>query len=106
MKVSSIKNAVLIVLDKNDNLNSLKSEISNDNYSKHNIIIDLNNTSVKDFLIFFKTLENIQKNKNKSLVSLNKNIDNWSEEFNSIPTLQEAIDFIDLEEIERDLNSL
>ena len=63
MKVSSIKNAVLIVLDKNDNLNSLKSEISNDNYSKHNIIIDLNNTSVKDFLIFFKTLENIQKNK-------------------------------------------
>ena len=72
MKVSSIKNAVLIVLDKNDNLNSLKSEISNDNYSKHNIIIDLNNTSVKDFLIFFKTLENIQKNKNKSLVFLNK----------------------------------
>jgi hypothetical protein len=68
MKVSSIKNAVLIVLDKNDNLNSLKSEISNDNYSKHNIIIDLNNTSVKYFLIFFKTLENIQKNKNKSLV--------------------------------------
>ena len=106
MKVSSIKNAVLIVLDKNDNLNSLKSEISNDNYSKHNIIIDLNNTSVKDFLIFFKTLENIQKNKNKSLVFLNKYIDNWSEEFNSIPTLQEAIDFIDLEEIERDLNSL
>ena len=106
MKVSSIKNAVLIVLDKNDNLNSLKSEISNDNYSKHNIIIDLNNTSVKDFLIFFKTLENIQKNKNKSLVFLKKNIDNWSEEFNSIPTLQEAIDFIDLEEIERDLNSL
>ena len=106
MKVISIKNAVLIVLDKNDNLNSLKSEISNDNYSKHNIIIDLNNTSVKDFLIFFKTLENIQKNKNKSLVFLNKNIDNWSEEFNLIPTLQEAIDFIDLEEIERDLNSL
>lgn len=106
MKVSSIKNALLIVLDKNDNLNSLKSEISNENYSKHNIIIDLNNTSVKDFLIFFKTLEDIQKNKNKSLVFLNKNIDNWSEEFNSIPTLQEAIDFIDLEEIERDLNSL
>ena len=59
MKVSSIKNAVLIVLDKNDNLNSLKSEISNDNYSKHNIIIDLNNTSVKDFLIFFKIVKSI-----------------------------------------------
>ena len=70
MKVSSIKNAVLIVLDKNDNLNSLKSEISNDNYSKHNIIIDLNNTSVKDFLIFFKTLENIQKNKREINVVL------------------------------------
>lgn len=48
----------------------------------------------------------IKKKKNKSLVFLTSNFNNNSEDLNLIPTLQEALDFIDLEEIERDLNLL
>ena len=106
MKINSLKDSVLIVLDKKDSIISLESEINKSIFSNNNIIIDLKNILIKDFLLFFKTLENNQKKKNKSLVFLTPNIDNNSEDLNLIPTLQEALDFIDLEEIERDLNLL
>ena len=106
MKINSLKDSILIVLDKKDSIISLESEINMSKYSNNNIIIDLKNVIIKDFLLFFKSLENNQKKKNKSLVFLTPNIDNNSEELNLIPTLQEALDFIDLEEIERDLNLL
>ena len=106
MKINSLKDSVLIVLDKKDSIISLESEINKSICTNNNIIIDLNNILIKDFLLFFKTLENNQKKKNKSLVFLTPNIDNNSEDLNLIPTLQEALDFIDLEEIERDLNLL
>ena len=106
MKINSLKDSILIVLDKKDSIISLESEINMSKYSNNNIIIDLKNVIIKDFLLFFKSLENNQKKKNKSLVFLTPNIDNNSEDLNLIPTLQEALDFIDLEEIERDLNLL
>ena len=106
MKINSLKDSVLIVLDKKDSIISLESEINKSICTNNNIIIDLNNILIKDFLLFFKTLENNQKKKNKSLVFLTSNIDNNGEDLNLIPTLQEALDFIDLEEIERDLNLL
>ena len=106
MKINSLKDSILIVLDKKDSIISLESEINMSKYSNNNIIIDLKNVIIKDFLLLFKSLENNQKKKNKSLVFLTPNIDNNSEDLNLIPTLQEALDFIDLEEIERDLNLL
>tara|TARA_B100001094_G_scaffold54357_1_gene49890 strand:+ start:28691 stop:29011 length:321 start_codon:yes stop_codon:yes gene_type:complete len=106
MKINSLKDSILIVLDKKDSIISLESEINKSKYINNNIIIDLKNVIVKDFLSFFKTLENNQKKKNKSLVFLTSNFNNNSEDLNLIPTLQEALDFIDLEEIERDLNLL
>ena len=106
MKINSLKDSVLIVLDKKDSIISLESEINKTKYGNNNIIIDLKNVIIKDFLLFFKTLENNQKKKNKSLVFLTSNIDNNGEDLNLIPTLQEALDFIDLEEIERNLNLL
>ena len=106
MKINSLKNSIIIVLDKKDSINYLKSEINKSKYSNNNIIIDLKNVVIKDFLLFFKTFENNQKKKNKSLVFLTYNIDNNSEDLNLVPTLKEALDFIDLEEIERDLNLL
>ena len=106
MKINSLKDSILIVLDKKDSIISLESEINKSKYININIIIDLKNVIVKDFLSFFKTLENNQKKKNKSLVFLTSNFNNNSEDLNLIPTLQEALDFIDLEEIERDLNLL
>ena len=98
MKVNLLENAILIVLEKTDNINSLKSEIMSDKHSKKNIVID--------FLSIFKFLVENQKNKNKSLVFLTKKNNNNIEDLNVIPTIQEAIDFIFLEEIERDLNLL
>ena len=106
MKINSLKDSVLIVLDKKDSIISLESEINKSIFSNNNIIIDLKNVIIKDFLLFFKSLENNQKKKNKSLVFLTSNIDNNGEDLNLIPTLEEALDFIDLEEIERDLNLL
>ena len=106
MRINSLKDSILIVLDKKDSIISLESEINKTKYGNNNIIIDLKNVIIKDFLLFFKYLENNQKKKNKSLVFLTSNIDNNGEDLNLIPTLQEALDFIDLEEIERDLNLL
>lgn len=106
MKVNLLENAILIVLEKTDNINSLKSEIMSDKHSKKNIVIDLNNVIINDFLSIFKFLVENQKNKNKSLVFLTKKNNNNIEDLNVIPTIQEAIDFIFLEEIERDLNLL
>lgn len=106
MKVNLLENAILIVLEKTDNINCLKSEIISDKHSKTNIVIDLNNVIINDFLSIFKFLVENQKNKNKSLVFLTKKSNNNIEDLNVIPTIQEAIDFIFLEEIERDLNLL
>ena len=104
MKINLLKNSTLIILDKKDSIISLKSEINNSKYSNTNIIIDLKNIEIKDFLLFFKNFENNQKKKNKSLVFLTKSINDNCVDLNLISTLQEALDFIDLEEIERDLN--
>ena len=106
MKINSLKDSILIVLDKKDSIISLESEINKSKYININIIIDLKNVIINDFLSFFKTLENNQKKKKKSFVFLTSNFNNNSEDLNLIPTLQEALDFIDLEEIERDLNLL
>tara|TARA_B110000444_G_scaffold255864_1_gene291107 strand:+ start:7309 stop:7629 length:321 start_codon:yes stop_codon:yes gene_type:complete len=106
MKINLLKNSTLIILDKKDSIISLKSEINNSKYSNTNIIIDLKNIEIKDFLLFFKNFENNQKKKNKSLVFLTKSINDNCVDLNLISTLQEALDFIDLEEIERDLNLL
>ena len=88
MKINSLKDSILIVLDKKDSIISLESEINKTKYGNNNIIIDLKNVIIKDFLLFFKSLENNQKKKNKSLVFLTSNIDNNGEDLNLIPTLQ------------------
>jgi hypothetical protein len=106
MKINSLKNSIIIVLEKKDSIISLKSEINKSKYSNNNIIIDLKYVVKKDFLLFFRNFENNQKKKNKSLVFLTNNIHNNIEDLNLIPTIKEALDFIDLEEIERDLNLL
>jgi hypothetical protein len=104
MKVSSLKNSLIIILEKKDNINELKLELSDKKYHKKNLIIDINKISTNFLLSFFKTLVKSQKNKNKSLVFLTNNSNSMNTDFNCIPTHKEAIDFIDLEEIERDLN--
>ena len=54
-------------------------------------------------MIILKTFTN---QNNKSFVIVTEKIDYDRDNLNLVPTIQEAIDFIDLEEMERDINSL
>ena len=55
---------------------------------------------------FIIVLKNLINQNDKSFVIVTEKIDYEIDNLNLVPTIQEAIDFIDLEEIERDLNSL
>ena len=60
-------------------------------------------TALFQSLIILKTFTN---QNDESFVIVTEKIDYDIDNLNLVPTIQEAIDFIDLEEMERDLNSL
>lgn len=75
-------------------------------FSSKNIVIDLSSidVSLKEILAFKEIV--IKKNENDtSFVIINStvNIDDVPEEINIVPTLQEAIDIIEMDEMMRDL---
>ena len=104
MKINVIKNSILFLIEKTDRLDLLKSEINKENYNNSNRTVDLSNVIPDQFLSILKTFTN--QNNNKSFVIVTEKIDCDRDNLNLVPTIQEAIDFIDLEEMERDLNSL
>jgi hypothetical protein len=74
---------------------------------KENIIVQISNncnTSIKDFLLFLNIAEK-KKGNGTSFVIVNSNIDidDFPESFNITPTLQEAIDVLEMEAMEREL---
>jgi len=75
--------------------------------SKEHIIVQISdniNTSIKDFLLFLSLA--VKKKENGTsfvLVNSNINIDDFPENFNITPTIQEAIDIIEMEAMEREL---
>ena len=83
-------------------LNELLKKLLTTNLD-YNIIIDL--TVLKDinFLKEIHKLSNLSKKNKKSLVVVNSDLS--SDQVNVVPTLSEAFDMIELEEIERDLLS-
>ena len=103
MKINFIKNSILFIIEKKDNPISIKLEINKENYNNYNKIVDLSNIIPDQFIIVLKNLIN---QNDKSFVIVTEKIDYEIDNLNLVPTIQEAIDFIDLEEIERDLNSL
>ena len=103
MKINFIKNSILFIIEKKDNPISIKLEINKENYNNYNKIVDLSNIIPDQFIIILKTFTN---QNDKSFVIVTEKIDYDIDNLNLVPTIQEAIDFIDLEEIERDLNSL
>ena len=103
MKINIIKNSILFIIEKKDNPILIKSDINKENYNDYNKIIDLSNVIPDQFLIILNSFKN---QNNKSLIIVTKKIDCEIDNLNLVPTVQEAIDFIDLEEMERDLNSL
>ena len=103
MKINFIKNSILFTIEKKDNPILIKLEINKENYNNYNKIVDLSNIIPDQFIIILKTFTN---QNDKSFVIVTEKIDYDIDNLNLVPTIQEAIDFIDLEEMERDLNSL
>ncbi len=89
----------------NSNIESIILEIENSSYE--NLIVDLSsnhNISIKDINSFLSISKFFKKNK-KSLIIVAQNIDfnKISDKITVVPTLQEAHDMIEMEELERDL---
>ncbi len=83
-----------------------KIEISS-KYQKNNIVVNLlnfNSFYLEDLLLFLE-ISNLHRSNNKSFVVVNSaiNPDSIPEEIVVVPTLQEAEDIIEMEEIEREL---
>ena len=108
MKVTEKENYKILEDEKNDvkgfssYLESIHGSFKNDN-----VVVDIlkyGELSLEELLSFLQLSNKHRKNK-KSFVIANDaiNIDQVPEELQVVPTLQEAEDIIQMEEIERDL---
>jgi len=94
------KSHVFFLIQKNTKLQDLKDffDLNYDN----NCIIQFETDYDHDH-IFLKEIQNNNSTNKKSIVLISKNL--TLDNFNNItPTLQEALDIIEIEEIERSLN--
>lgn len=95
-----------IISNLKDDLISFITEIENKTIENH-LIIDLSSNlkiSIKDINLFLPIAKSYKKEK-KSLIIVAPSIDfnKISDKMTVVPTLQEAHDIIEMEEIERDL---
>lgn len=108
MKVTEKEN-YLILEDEKNNVKEFASflEYVHKDYKDQNLIVDIlkyGTLELEELLSFLKLSDKHRKNK-KSFVLVNDtiNIDRVPEELIVVPTLREAEDIIQMEEIERDL---
>ena len=104
MNFSKSKNTLLFKINNRNNyLNSLNEIKSNINIK--NIIIDLNEFNFDEIFDDLNNLFIESKNNNRSFVIIKSDYrsEYQSIKMNIVPSLQEAIDIIEIEEIERDL---
>ena len=108
MLIEKKENYTLITSDEN----SLK-EFQNaffdkiNNFETVHLILQISDdiiSTTKDFLLFLNIAEQKQQN-NTSFVIINSNVkaDDFPEYLNIVPTLQEAEDILEMENIEREL---
>lgn len=102
------ENTIVITVLRADFLDFIQNFKKNTECSKKNVIVDLR--SVEDLnesdLVSFLEISNYHTKKNKkSLVLVNEQVtyDELPDELNLTPTLQEAYDIVEMEEIQRDL---
>jgi len=109
MKITEKENYSILEDDKN-NVKGFSNYLENRAYAqikdKH-LVIDLSKygkLTLEELLTFLK-LSNTQRKNKKSFVIVNDtiNIDDVPDELAVVPTLQEAADFVQMEEIERDM---
>jgi hypothetical protein len=109
MKIDN-KETYVVLADDRQNLKEFASfleyQIPN-KYKGQNVVIDLtenNNLALEELLLFLK-VSNIHRKTKHSFVLVSDaiNIDDIPMEMVVVPTLQEAGDIVEMEEIERDL---
>jgi hypothetical protein len=108
MKVGQ-KGKTIIIQYQSDTVEAFIDKINNayDQFVNHHLILDLSTKSdfINKNLKLFETLVKKHSKAKKSLIIVAPNIDfnKVSSKINVVPTLQEANDIIEMEEIERDL---
>jgi hypothetical protein len=108
MEIQTIDNIYIITKKSNQFSEFMDSIDTNiDDIKNQNTIIDLSESvdvSTDDVALFLPLVK-IFKKSNKSLVLVIHNVDfnEVDDRINVVPTMQEAFDIIEMEEIERDL---
>lgn len=108
MKTSRKEN-FLLIKNENDSLTGFSSELTKHHadIKNDNIIVDLLQYEDLDIthLLSFLEISNVHRTGNKSFVLVNDavGIDELPEELVVVPTLQEAEDMIQMDEIQREL---
>ena len=91
------KNYIKICIDDNYISNDSENQFSEN--LDNNIIVEFKNDNPKKNILEF--LNNYKKQSKKSLVIVSNLINNKNYLFSIVPTFQEALDIIEIEEIER-----
>ena len=108
MKVTEKENYKILEDEKNDVMGfSSFLESVHENFEDDNLVVDIlkyGELTLEELLSFLK-LSNMHRKNKKSFVIANDaiNIDRVPEELQVVPTLREAEDIVQMEEIERDL---
>lgn len=108
MKTSKKENFLLIE-NESESLTEFASELTrhHNDFKSENVVIDIRSFSDAnaDNLLGFLEMSNVHREENKSFVIVNDavGIDELPEELVVVPTLQEAEDMIQMDEIQRDL---
>ena len=108
MQIKEANNYTLISSDEDSFKEFQKSVFKKINdFDKNHLIIQISeelSIDKKDFLLFLKIAEQKKEN-GTSFVVLNSsvNADDFDENLNIVPTLQEAQDILEMENIEREL---
>ena len=104
MNFSKSKNTLLFKINNRNNYLNFLNEIKS-NINIKNIIIDLNEFNFDEIFDDLNNLFIESKNNNRSFVIIKSDYrsEYQSLKMNIVPSLQEAIDIIEIEEIERDL---
>lgn len=108
MTTKFIDNYVLFEIENNDKISDLSIHFKSNKYFNLNIIINLKSTAIFQYLDFLNTLSIKHKTVNKSFVVISCQIngDLHGLELSLVPTIEDALDLIQLEDIERDLNMI
>ena len=108
MRLNTDGNITIIIQDK-VSLTQLIQNIDSDynTYKQNHVIVNLNNLSkisLEDIIDFLKISNTHRSNKKSFVIVSNKaDLDTIPDEICVVPTLQEAYDIIEMEDIERDL---